>query len=94
MTELEKIVVSDLINSGLIKTTHTGQYPDFKSQTPCKLKTAWVTALYHRANKNCSSKTSFLKRVDKVKRFMSWHGYPPNIRRSLIQRLKIDQHRN
>ena len=122
MTELEKIVASDLINSGLIKfyiryvndtlsiakeddndniaqhfnafddvlkftidkftdsdvcsldinidrnrtnllcmTTHTGQYIDFTSQTSWKLKTAWVKALYHRVNKICSSKRSFLK---------------------------------
>ena len=132
MTELEKIVVSDLISSGLIKfyiryvddtlllakeddidnivqqfnafddnlkftidkftdnnvhfldikidlnetdlfykTTHTGQYIDFTSQTPWKLKTAWVKALYHRAKKICSSKMSFLKQVDKIKTFMS-----------------------
>ena len=132
MTELEKIVVSDLINSNLIKayiryvkvplllakedgidnivqqfnafddnlkftidkftdsdvhflaikidrnstdlfykTTHRGQYIDFTSQTPWKLKTAWVKALYHRAKKICSSKRSFLKQVDKIKTFMS-----------------------
>ena len=29
------------------KTTNTGQYIDFTSQTSWKLKTAWVTALYH-----------------------------------------------
>ena len=113
MTELEKIVVSDLINSGLIKfyiryvddtlllakeddidnivqqfnafddnlkftidkftdnnvhfldikidrnetdlfykITHTGQYIDFTSQAPWKLRTARVKALYHRAKKN------------------------------------------
>ena len=53
------------------KTTHTGQYIDFTSQTPWKLKTAWVKALVHRANKICSSKRSFLKQVDKIKTFMS-----------------------
>ena len=113
MTDLEKIVVSDLINSGSIKfyiryvddtlllakeddsgniaqqfnafddnlkftidkftdnkvhfldikidrnetdlfykTTHTGQYIDFTSQAPWKLKTGRVKALYHRAKKN------------------------------------------
>ena len=122
MTELEKTVASDLINSGLIKfyiryvddtlllakeddidnivqqfnafddnlkftidkftdnnvhfldikidrnetdlfykTTHTGQYIDFTSQTPWKLKTAWIKALYYRAKKICSSKRNFLK---------------------------------
>ena len=154
MTELEKIVVSDLINSGLIKfyiryvddtlllakddidnivqqfnafddnlkftidkftdnnvhfldikidrnetdlfykTTHTGQYIDFTSQTPWKLKTAWVKALYHRAKKICSSKRSFLKQVDKIKTFMSWNGYPCHVRNSVIKRLKSNQQRN
>ena len=155
MTELEKIVVSDLISSGLIKfyiryvdatlllakeddidnivqqfnafddnlkftidkftdnnvhfldikidrnetdlfykTTHTGQYIDFTSQTPWKLKTAWVKALYHRAKKICSSKRSFLKQVDKIKTFMSWNGYPCHVRNSVIKRLKSNQQRN
>ena len=154
MTELEKIVVSDLINSGLIKfyiryvddtlllakddidnivqqfnafddnlkftidkftdnnvhfldikidrnetdlfykTTHTGQYIDFTSQTPWKLKTAWVKALYHRAKKICSSKRSFLKQVDKIKTFMSWNGYPCHVCNSVIKRLKSNQQRN
>ena len=34
-----------------LKTTHTGQYTGFTSQTPWKLKTAWVKVLYHRARK-------------------------------------------
>ena len=153
--ELEKIVVSDLINSGLIKfyiryvddtlllakeddienivqkfnafdgnlkfiidkftdsnvqfldikihrnetdlfhkTTHTGQYIDFTSQTPWKLKTKWVKALYHRANKISSSKRSFLTQVGKIKTFMSWNGYPSHIRNSVIKRLKTNQQIN
>ena len=155
MMELEKIVVSDLINSGLIKfyiryvddtlllakeddidnivqqfnafddnlkftidkftdnnvhfldikidrngtdlfckTTHTGQYIDFTSQTPWKLKTTWVKALYHRAKKICSSKRSFLKQVDKIKTFMSWNGYPCHVRNSVIKRLKSRKQKN
>ena len=57
------------------KTTHTGQYIDFTSQTPWKLKTAWVKALYHRAKKICSSKRSFLKQVDKIY-VMEWLPLP------------------
>ena len=53
------------------KTTHRGQYIDFTSQTPWKLKSAWVKALYHRANKISSSKRNFLKQVDKIKIFVS-----------------------
>ena len=76
------------------KTTHTGQYIDFTSQTPWKLKTACVKALYHRAKKIFSSKRSFLKQVDKIKTFMSWNGYPSHIRNSVIKRLKSNQQRN
>jgi len=37
------------------KTTHTAQYCHFSSQTPWRLRTAWVKALYHRAVKICST---------------------------------------
>ena len=76
------------------KTTHRGQYIDFTSQAPWKLKTSWVKALYHRANKICSSKKSFLKQVDKINTFMSWNGYPSHVLDSVIKRLKTNQQRN
>ena len=76
------------------KTTHTGQYIDFTSQAPWKLKTAWAKALYHRAKKIFSSKRSFLKQVDKIKTFMSWNGYPSQVRNLVIKRLKSNQQRN
>ena len=76
------------------KTTHRGQYIDFTSQTPRKLKTAWIKALHHRANKICSSKRSFLKQVDDIKTFMSWNDYPSHVRNSVIKRLKTNQQRN
>ena len=41
------------------KETHTGQYTSFHCQTPWNLKTAWIKALFHRANKICSSKQAF-----------------------------------
>ena len=28
------------------KSTHTGQYSDFSSQTPWRLKTSWIKALH------------------------------------------------
>ena len=33
------------------KDTHTGQYTSFHSQTPWRLRPAWIKALFHRANK-------------------------------------------
>ena len=50
--------------------------------------------MYHRANKICSSKKSFLKQVDKIKTFRSWNGYPSHVCNSLIKRLKTNQQRN
>ena len=78
------------------KTTHTRQYIDFTSQSPQKLKTAWGKAQswYHRANKICSSKKSFLEQVDKIKKFMSWNGYPSQIRNSGIKHLKSNHQVN
>ena len=65
------------------------------SQTVRKLKTAWVKALHNRTNKIFSSRTSFLKQVDKIlKTFMSWNGYPSNVLNSIIKRLKTNQQRN
>ena len=76
------------------KTTHTGQCIDFTSQTPWKLKTAWVKALYHKVNKICFSIRSFLKQVDKIKTYISWNGYPSHVHNSVIKRLKTNQQRN
>ena len=41
------------------KTTHTGQYCDFSSQTPWELKISWLKALHDRATKICSSNQLF-----------------------------------
>ena len=76
------------------KTTDRGQYIDFTSQTPWKLKTLWVNALYHRVNKIFSRKRSFLKEVNKIKTFTLWNGYPSPICNSVIKRLKTNQQRN
>ena len=57
-------------------------------------KTAWVKALYRRANKICSSKSSFLKQVHKIKTFMSWNDYLSHVRNSVVKRLKTNQQRN
>ena len=41
------------------KDTHTGQYTSFHIQKLWPLKTAWIKAFFHRANKICSSKQAF-----------------------------------
>ena len=49
------------------KDTHTGQYTSFHSQTPWRLKTAWIKALFHGANKICSSKQAFQQQINHIK---------------------------
>ena len=57
------------------KDTHTGQYTSFYSQRPWPLKNAWAKALFHRANKICSSKQAFQQQIDHIKTLMSWNAY-------------------
>ena len=70
------------------KPTHTGEYCHFTSQTPWRLKTAWIKALFHRATKICSSNDGIKCQLSKIKLFMSWNGYPSDITRSLFARLQ------
>ena len=76
------------------KDTHTGQYTSFHSQTPWRLKTAWIKALFHRANKICSSKQAFQQQINHIKTLMSWNAYPKYVRNSFINRLKSNINRN
>ena len=70
------------------KETHTGQYTHFSSFEPFSRKTAWVKSLFHRAFMICSNKTYFNNQIEMIKSFMSWNGYPINIRNFLIRKLK------
>ena len=76
------------------KDTHTGQYTSFHSQTPWRLKTAWIKTLFHRANKICSSKQAFQTQINHIKTLMSWNAYPKHVRNSIINRLKSNVNRN
>ena len=53
------------------KDTHAGQYTSFHSQTPWCLNTAWIKALFHHANKICSSKQAFQQQINHIKTLMS-----------------------
>ena len=70
------------------KDTTTGQYISLHSHTPWRLKTAWIKALFHRANKICSSKQAFQQQIDHFKTLMSWNAYPKHVRNSIINRVK------
>ena len=76
------------------KDTHTGQYTSFHSQTPWCLKTAWIKALFHHANKICSSKQAFQQQVDHIKTLISWKAYTKYVCNSIINRLKSNVNRN
>ena len=70
------------------KTTHTGQYCDFSSQTPWKLKISWIKALHDRATKICSSNKLLNDQINQIRTFMSWNSYPKYVRNSIIKRLQ------
>ena len=76
------------------KDTHTRQYISVHSQTPWRLKTAWIKASFHRANKICSSKRAFQEQINHIKTLMSWNTYPKYVRNSIINRLKSNINRN
>ena len=71
-----------------LKNTHTGQYTHFSSFEPFSRKTAWIKSLFHRAVKICSSKKLLNKQINQLKSFMSWNGYPKQVRNLLINKLK------
>ena len=68
------------------KTTHTGQYCNFSSQTPWKLKISWIKALHDRATKICSSNKLLNDQINRIRTFMSWNSYPKYVRNSIIKR--------
>ena len=51
-------------------------------------KTAWIRVLYHRAHKICSNDNLLHKQVERIKKVMSWNGYPCYIRNKIIKRLE------
>ena len=57
------------------KTTHAGQYCDFSSQTPWKLKISWIKALHDRATKICSSNKLLNDQINQIRTFMTWNSY-------------------
>ena len=73
------------------KDTHTGYYIHYRNQTPWKLKTSWLKALYHYAYKKCSNKQSINKQISQIKTFMSWNGCPQLVRNSVIKRLETNR---
>ena len=70
------------------KNTHTGQYTNFSSFEPFSREVSWINSLFFRASKICSNATLFNNQINKIKRFMSWNGFPTKVRNFLIKKLK------
>ena len=70
------------------KERHTGQYMDFSTFAPWRIKTAWIKALFHRAVKICSNEVLLNQQIKKILLFMSSNGFPTYISKALLQRLK------
>ena len=88
-------IIADKNDSNIYyKDTHTGQYTSFHCQTPWCLKTAWIKALFHHANKTFSSKQAFQQQINHIKMLMSWNAYPKYVRNSIINGLKSNVNRN
>ena len=69
------------------KPTHTGQYTDYNSFTPWRIKISWIRALFHRCKRICSNDFLFQNQIRKITDFMSWNGYSRSTRKSIMKRL-------
>ena len=67
------------------KSTYTGQYSGFSSQTPCRLKTSRIKALHDRPTKICSLNELLKYQIIKIKTFISWNNYPKYVRDSFTK---------
>ena len=71
-----------------VKDAITGLYINYNSYEPWHTKAAWIRALYDSAHKICSNDNLFHKQVARIKKIMSWKGYPRYIRNKIITRLE------
>ena len=62
----------------------------FTSQTPWRLKTAWIEALYHRTKRICNNNNLFTGQLKLIASFMSWNGFLKHIRNSIMNKLKTN----
>ena len=88
--EAKKVLSLDLlidINTTDIfyKDTHTGQYTNYNSFMPWKLKTSWVKSLYSRASKICSSKRLLKNQIELIEKFRLLNDFLKYVRKSLLK---------
>ena len=65
------------------KDTNTGLYINFHSYVPCHFKIAWIKSLVTRAKKICSP-NKLNKKLNNIKKFISWNGFPKYIGNKII----------
>ena len=70
------------------KTTHTGQYCDFSSQAPWKLKMSWIKALQDHPTKICFSNKLLNDQINRIRTFMPWNIYPKYVKKGITKRLQ------
>ena len=73
-----------------VKPTNTGQYTNFKSFAPWHYKISWAYALYTRCMKLCSTVKLKKKQISRLKKLLSWNGFPNYIRKKLLTKFKTD----
>ena len=75
------------------KKTNTGQYTNYRSFTPWRLRVSWVNALFVRAKRICCNDTLFKKQLVYIKKLMSWNGFPKYVANKIISNL-VDKYKN
>ena len=60
------------------------------SFVPWRYKTSWAYALYVRAMKTCSSPSLKSKQISRIKKLLSWNGFPKFIRNKLVNKYRSD----
>ena len=65
------------------KETQTGQYTHYRSNTPWKFKTAWISALVYRAKSICSP-NKLSNELKRIRKYISWNGFPKHIGNKII----------
>jgi hypothetical protein len=68
------------------KSKHKGQYIHLSSFTPWSYKIACIRSLVHRAYKICSNESLISDEMRKIRKFMSWNGFPKTLANKLIYR--------
>ena len=75
------------------KPTNTGQYINYDSFTPWRLKISWITSIYERGKRLCSNESSFNSHLLNLRKTLSWNGFPRRVRNAILNRLTNKQPR-